>query len=76
MAILEAHLSVLSLKEPPPSVIGWTITALEHMYNACTEGSTVSTVHFATAHLSQTLTPFSSLLRITSVYDYFLGVWQ
>lgn len=39
-SILEAHLSVLKLKEPPPSVIGWTITALQHMYNACTEDAT------------------------------------
>lgn len=41
--IFEAHLSVLRLKEPPPSVIGWTVTALEHIYNACSEESTVST---------------------------------
>ncbi|XP_068741397.1 focadhesin-like [Montipora capricornis] len=38
--ILEAHLTVLRLKDPPPSVIGWTISALRHMYNACTEEST------------------------------------
>jgi len=37
-AILEAHFSVLQLKEPPPSVIGWTIAALEHVYNSCAEG--------------------------------------
>lgn len=38
--IFEAHLSVLRLKEPPPSVIGWTVTALEHIYNACSEENT------------------------------------
>ncbi|XP_027059446.1 focadhesin-like [Pocillopora damicornis] len=32
--ILEAYLSVLCLKEPPASVVGWTITALERMFNA------------------------------------------
>ncbi|CAH3022453.1 unnamed protein product, partial [Porites evermanni] len=35
VAILEAHLSVLKLQDPPQSVIGWTITALRHIYNAC-----------------------------------------
>jgi len=38
-AILEAHISVLNLKDPPASVIGWTITALEQMYNACNENT-------------------------------------
>ena len=32
--ILEAYLSVLCLKEPPASVVGWTITALGRMFNA------------------------------------------
>ncbi|XP_044183101.1 focadhesin-like isoform X2 [Acropora millepora] len=37
--ILEAHLSVLRLKEPPPSVIGWTITALQDLYHSYSESS-------------------------------------
>ena len=47
VAILEAHLSVLKLLDPPQSVIGWTITALRHIYNACscTQDITVSLYH-------------------------------
>lgn len=37
---------MLNLKEPPASVIGWTITALEHMYNSvCSDDTQVNVVY-------------------------------
>ena len=52
-------------------MIGWTIAALEHVYNACAEGRVVSNVYSGTVLLSQTsIIVLFNLLVVLSQQDH------
>lgn len=52
-------------------MIGWTIAALEHVYNSCAEGRAVSNVYSGTALLSQTsIIVLFNLLVVLSQQDH------